>query len=580
MLLVAVPLGISWYLAKHRTLQVVNGFVVPVTFHVDNQPEATVGPLGRQEVSLAEGSHHATYKIGDLPPQEVDFKVSDGFFARFGNSQVPILDPGGGAVLVREQTEYTERGDSGNLPYTILVGNDFMTSESVDFLFEPFPPTMQIEQGQRLKKAALHRLEVAPAKVLAGLANVPVDARLHWLHAESALRRVTPDDQDLIFEYIGLAATNHQAERCRDFLAAGLSVRPVHIEWHRGYQYLQTSEADGEKLRDQYSAMLAKEPKNSALLYLRGRLETDPERSLDYFRRAIAADPTNPYPQFATSYQLLLAGDFAAAASSAAEAIRLAPKNEQMQMQSFLARIAVGDYTALETELRQQKTLEPQSLILQLRLLQVLTAAGKAAEAVEAQAVFETRLRSSNSDPQAASALEISHLLLLYHRQQFSEMLQQAVAAAPSSATKMAQFYANLELGHLDDAATVLTNLGDESIADEALVLSIAYRAKKDAKHAAQWQAKARNGFYAGSKENRTEARLLDALPQVDLSVAKFVMIDPSNKTILLLALAQQSPSERAELLKLAKKLNFERTAPYYFLQRTIAATETANDTK
>ncbi len=48
--------------------------------------------------------------------------------------------------------------------------------------------------------------------------------------------------------------------------------------------------------------------------------------------------------------------------------------------------------------------------------------------------------------------------------------------------------------------------------------------------------------------------------------------IEPGTKAIIAIALAQQSPEHRAELLTLGEKLNYAMRFPHYYLQSAIAA--------
>ncbi len=329
---------------------------------------------------------------------------------------------------------------------------------------------------------------MSPAQMLVAFDAVPVEDKLRFAEAHLS---ASPDDGDLVFAYINFAVIKQQAARCRDFLAGGLDARPVHVDWHRGYQTLQTSEADGERLREQYTAMLAKEPKNSALLYLRGRLETLPGRALDYYEQSIAADPANPYPRYAKSYQLLRSGNFEEAKAPAADAFRLAPNNPGVREQWRLARLATGDYQRLGEELRQAKLAEPLSLDLHLQLLHVLAAESLFQQAEQVQRDYETRLRTLRSNQQAADAIRVSSCTLLYEQQKFTEILAWANSTGANAITDRARFCANLELGRLEDAAASVTDADPESFGDRALCLSIAWRARKDDKQAAQWQAKA-----------------------------------------------------------------------------------------
>ena len=91
----------------------------------------------------------------------------------------------------------------------------------------------------------------------------------------------------------------------------------MRIEWHRTYQDLHRTPADYAALVAKYDALLAKAPGNSALLYLRGRVDETPAAMHGYFTRSIQADPRNPYPLFGLAYDYVSAGDWTGGAPAA-----------------------------------------------------------------------------------------------------------------------------------------------------------------------------------------------------------------------------------------------------------------------
>ncbi len=97
-----------------------------------------------------------------------------------------------------------------------------------------------------------------------------------------------------------------------------------------------------------------------------------------------------------------------------------------------------------------------------------------------------------------------------------------------------------------------------------ALSLSIAWRAKGDEAKAAQWQAQAVGSFKAGD-EGRRLGGLLASGAKADWNAVHQVSFDAELKSLLCIALAQQSAEHREELAGLADKLSFRPTPPAAF---------------
>ena len=78
--------------------------------------------------------------------------------------------------------------------------------------------------------------------------------------------------------------------------------------------------------------------------------------------------------------------------------------------------------------------------------------------------------------------------------------------------------------------------------------------------------------FDQGAREQRQITSLLKQAAEATVEKTRDVNIDPRQKAIVLIALAQQSTSHRNELLALAEKLNASRGFPHNFQEHAIAA--------
>ena len=93
-------------------------------------------------------------------------------------------------------------------------------------------------------------------------------------------------------------------------------------------------------------------------------------------------------------------GDFAAARKSCAEACRLAPDHSDMADMLFDLRFALGEFDALERELRALLAKEPIYFEAHTRLLRVLVASGRPKIARRAQTRYEQMVTlKSEGDP-------------------------------------------------------------------------------------------------------------------------------------------------------------------------------------
>ena len=306
-LLVAALLG-DYYIAAHRTLHLVNGFAEPIEVALDGQPGIAIAPRETQPIPIAEGRHRAIVTAGGRSIRSDDFDVASSFWSRFFKSPVFILNAGCGAAILWEEAIYAANPGPGSA--SLRIGAPYVAFDDVDYPFAPFPPQVKVEQGKSVTKTRVSLLEFDPQRIF--LLEPDMVSPADQLTFAEAHLMIDPGNKALLQSYVQVGTVNQQLDRIRRFIDLGLDQTPVRIEWHRMAHWLNKSDEQTEQLRQRYIRWLEKEPRNAAILYLKGRLEPYAAAMVD-FDRAIEADPTNPYPWYAKGYQLQNAGDLAGA---------------------------------------------------------------------------------------------------------------------------------------------------------------------------------------------------------------------------------------------------------------------------
>jgi tetratricopeptide (TPR) repeat protein len=566
--IIAAVLLSNHYLATHHTLHVVNGFARPMEVQLDGQPPITVAPRESQTVAISEGSHVAAVTADGRPVHRDQFAIESNFMSRFLDSPVFILNAGAGAAILWEQAIYAKNPMPGSA--RVHIGTPFVDFGDIDYLFVPFPPQIKTERGTPVSKTRVSLLELDPEQIFF-LNPGTVSPSDQLVFAEAHLA-IVPDNKTLLHNYVQVGAGSQQADRVRQFLAVGLDKTPVWIEWHRMAQALNTTDAQNEQFRQRYAEWLLKEPNNSAILYLKARLEPH-DAALAGFDRAIEADPANPYPWFAKGYQLHNVGDLAGAKAAFEKATALSPTDEDFRNRLFDVRLALGELPELERELSDASQLYPYKLDSHLQRLEVLAAAGKLSQARDVTARYQ---RDTTALPDAGEngkqAAQASQITILYLNQEFAELL--ALAQQPELADSLAhlRYQCHLEMGECDAAAVDLKSKPGVPDGFDLVRLSICARMSGKAEKAAELQQEACAQFDQGLKEQRLVSSLLGRAADATVEETSDLNFEPRRKATLLIALAQQSTSHRDELLAMAEKLNSSRLFPYTFHWKAIAA--------
>lgn len=556
-LLVAVGFAVAnEYIRQHRTLHIVNGFSQPADVKIEG-----VGEFKRirsaEAVPLAEGRYHAT--ISGPVQHEVDFEVSADYWSRWLNDPAWVLNIGGEAVLLQRAVTY--RKDPPPATVTVHYGKEFQRFEGITHPFTELPESLRMKSHEERTLVDLQLFQGDASEIFNYLneKRQPVNA---MEFAEHRLR-AHPEDDYLLRLYLAAATGQGQSNRASLFLHDGLAVRPVRIEWHRAYQSLHENPAELPVLLAEYDVWLQAAPTNSALLYLRGRIESNRAKARDYFERARQADAQNPFPIYALGYDRMAAGDWSAARPLFAQAHELRPQDRSFEHWLNLTRFALGENADIEKEAREKLAANPPDIFSALRLVDALAAQGKREEALQCCQQFDEACNAKYGAEGSAMANAL-RCHVLYALGDFAELEKRAVSP-------VMRCQAMLEQGRLSEALKAMpakSKDDEEYQSNWALALAVACREAGQPAEAAQWLRTAHDVLAQGNDDSVQAAALLHRATAPTLVEAQQLTIEPQLKAVLLAAIVQQHPEARASLSPLARSLNVERTFPYHLVQR------------
>src|SRR5206468_2201559 len=106
---------------------------------------------GMAEIVLPEGRYQA--RVSGAVTQQVDFRIESGFFDRWFRKPVHVLNPGGSAILVWEETLYSSKDDSAGAGenFRLFYGEPFVSWPHVDYDFAQFPKAISSKTGRETK---------------------------------------------------------------------------------------------------------------------------------------------------------------------------------------------------------------------------------------------------------------------------------------------------------------------------------------------------------------------------------------------------------------------------------------------
>ncbi len=561
--ILAATVGSNLYIARHQTLYLVSGLPKPVSVEIAGHQKETIRAGGTSSIELPEGNYRAT--LGGAVDEQVDIQIKSTFWGRWFKKPVFILNAGGSAILLFENTTYSSNPVGGGGSFSFYFGKPFLVLPDVDYPFQDFPSSITVDSGSSsVQKTRVALFEGSPEGAFLALIGKSRNQDAFplaewWLSSHR-------DDVDFLSYYTHFSKLAHREPACREFLAEGAKRRPVEIAWHRTYQELRSYGDEAAPLIAEYDSFLKDDPDNSALLYLRGRLCTSTRESTPLYEKAIDRDAKNAFAHFALGMNLLSLGDSTKASPHLTEAVRLQPANAQFQQVMFDSQLAEKKYAEAETSLRAMRIKSPTEYYPALHLGQLFVLQNKSNELENLTASYRRDLRAADED-QADDTMTDLNTLLFYAAGRFEDM--QKLSRPSGSRPAPGNFQALVELGRLQEAAAALQ--APRATPFDLLALSVAWKQAGNDTQAYSCRDHAIQLLAKGRIEHMAMAEILQRTQAVPLDEIMDLSLSPGEKALLLTALAQRFPQGNAELLAAARRLNFMPQFPFHLINRVTA---------
>ncbi len=533
-LVVALMAGVLFVsnesIRRNRTLHLVNAFAQPAEVRIDGGPPISVSE--RATAVLAEGRHRV--QVTGPIEAEYDIDLSSGYFERFTSSPFWAVNIGGAAAL-SEQVASVQ-------PPKSFQGETFVHMPHVDYGLTT-PPNLSSAKDKIL--VGITPMQPAAAVELMMKSHPEVAMAL----AESALKAARYDPRLLrLYE----AAAGSDRARSDRTLTAGLTRRPVVVEWHD--QYLRNAAAlrGAPAVAQQYEGFVQAEPTNAALLYLRGRAEPDASKRPEYYRRSIAADFQMVWAHLALGVHHACRGEWAPATQELNLASRLedeavAEQARELLHQATLAsggtsggswtgRTGIARGTAYDYDGRRVAGNTEQAMAL--------------GRSLQSDAAPLPRQQDPVAEQNEVRKLETIQraTYVLGQLEESVRAARELDARAPNETTSELLIGAILARGKdLDEAARRLSGrtLGGDQ-AWMAVGLAGAMAASNDP-GATAWRAKAADWLKANGGESAPAGELLASVAPPPVSQIEGVLLFPARRALLLATLAQFHPDKRDE---------------------------------
>jgi len=559
--LILLSLGIyNEWVRRHRTLHVVNNLGKPVTVEIAGMTEI-IPPGGPFPIKLSEGKYQVIMRGG--VEEQIDITLKSDYISRWGGKSVWVLNPGGAAAIERITTVYSKNPESGG-SISYETGR-FIAMTDIDHPFEPLPTTVKMKSSE--KRRYLKGTDVykgPPSELVDYLAaNNMVSNALDYAEANLRLGY----SEELLNSYVKAGYTAGQYERLYQFLKPGLAILPVNMEWHRHYQTVG-KKVQGDALEAEYLAMLEKEPDNSALTYLCGRLMTDHAESVAYFKRSIKQDAENPFPYLALGYDALNRADFTAAAKLLDKAYELAPDNYAIGITHDYLPYALRSYDDLEQELRERMDEKPMDVGAAFQVCTLLLHQNKREQATEVLKEAEKRL-IKEMPKDAPYIMGLLNQAFQMQSQDYAT-LEKELTKDKSDEAKEKMLRIKLQQGKVEEAMKMPSAAKlFEADPENGLVYALAWKNVGNDAECKAWCDKTAEGLRAGDADDRRAAQLLTAGKAPTIAQLDEVVMQLEWKATLV-ALFGIQYKDRPELTELARKLNYFPGYPHVILIRAL----------
>jgi tetratricopeptide (TPR) repeat protein len=338
----AVYLGVAIWKGQSRKVYLVNGLNRPYTVSI-NGKEQSLQP-GATPVNLPEGEVVIEFPGGGQEP--IRCKIETPFFSRPFTSYTFAINPDRVAFLVEDEAECAEIPRPPTKPPQLHGGEVLYSFKGLDYEFAEFPHSVQTKKGQTIRKT---RVGLAPAPTALDRYRRALQLENEYQQFEYARQLLLQEPDDPYFPFLLIRSGRDQEALA--FLEAGLTARPVRVDWHRGYQTLIETNDRQRDLRPQYRRLVDETKGHPDAVFLLARVE-DLDTSDKLLQQAAGANPPSAYALHSLGFWALAQGQHAEAVNWMQRACKAFPDYPNRKEHYWAALLATGQYERVLEEVR------------------------------------------------------------------------------------------------------------------------------------------------------------------------------------------------------------------------------------
>lgn len=571
--LVFIPLVIwlatSVLIARFRTVHVLNGASKPIAVLIDDERLIELAQFDRTSITLAEGTHTFRITSPKSLEQSGDFDFATGFFERFFHTPVFLLDPGRTAIVLCETATIGKTVSDVSVTHEFHPCEIFTAFPHADFILQEFPSTIEaVDLNSRRTRVDVFLS--APHLAVGYVAEELTDEQQLEFCERHLL--IEPTYDDMIDTYCRLSFRHERDERLFEFLHRGLDRRPVEIEWHRRFQDVSHRLERFDLIDTTYHDLVEHYPHDSALLYLRGRIETDRHVAKDHFDRSIAADPSNAFPWFARCHDLSSIGEYEGAKAACERALQLSPKNRAAKRRLYNIRLALGEYGELISERRSTLRENPVDGIAHQQLLSALAARGDLKRVREAHETYAKAVRSLHPK-KAHQRVLTSARMKAYFERDLEAVLALSREIESEFGPGQLVLEALFELQRIDhlDRSSLMDRSASRAYLELHLCLTELQRGNRQ--KASEWFHLAIEDLRNGDRESKLVAKTLTQESESELARGLNSLSMQTGERLVMSTTAAMicTGDARRELVELATRINSSPQFPHHFIKDSLS---------
>lgn len=549
--------GYSEYVRRHRTLHIVSGLPGNVTGQVDDGPPRTMSR--HERLTVAEGEHRV--RITEPFQAEYTISMNASFWDRISKSPVWVVNIAGTAPLVQTDHIYAVKPPPSAV--THFLGQTSACFPDIDYAFLNPPAQEKVKNHETtITKTSVTLETVAPEQAFS-LVDEP-EAELNFLEAHLAFQ---PENSFLLSAYNQTVLRNNAIDRAIAYLQPGLTRRPVQVDWHRQYQELQEQVGRRTELVTLYDAALQKEPDDGNLIYLRGRLELDPDKQAQAYESAARKAPQSPWPKYSLAYQSINRGDWQDAKTFLDEAEKRNLPSAVLESSRYLVRLGLRDTVAIAAECRAALTQNPLDIPMLLRLFDALECSGNSADS---NLELKSWLAQRKELPPNSFIPRLIKSQQRYYAGDLKGMERELGTdkSEPLNSCWEALWTATVQPEKISGDPKLSASAEDPW---SALQLSVAFDLAGNNGEATQWREKSLAALKSGSFREQQAGQMLAANQPPPFPQVKNLILERTQKLVFLCALSRKFKSLEQDCNAHATRLNVSRCPPHQFVKRVFA---------